>query len=172
MFSFSPREKVSRDATDEGLVLHAAGVRPSPVCSAATLSPMGEGLGMVFPSPPGRRCRGTRRMRDWRYTRRALGPYPSAPQPPSPVGRGVGNGFSFSPREKVSRDATDEGLALHAAGVRPSPVCSAATPRSLAKHSASPPLRARGSTPGRGERGDDGGNKKPRCVSTGVSLDA
>ena len=55
--------------------------------------------------------------------------------------------FSFSPREKVSRDATDEGLALHAVGARPSPVCSAATPRSLAKHSASPPLRARGSTP-------------------------
>ena len=33
-----------------------------------------------------------------------------------------------------------------AVGARPSPVCSAATPRSLAKHSAPPPLRARGST--------------------------
>jgi hypothetical protein len=53
MFSFSPREKVSRDATDEGLVLHAAGVRPSPVCSAATLSPMGEGRMTAAQKNPG-----------------------------------------------------------------------------------------------------------------------
>ena len=37
-FSFSLREKVSPEATDEGLELDAAGARPSPVCSAATLS--------------------------------------------------------------------------------------------------------------------------------------
>ena len=37
------REKVSRDATDEGVELNAAGARPSPVCSADTLSPTGEG---------------------------------------------------------------------------------------------------------------------------------
>jgi hypothetical protein len=53
MFSFSPREKVSRAATDEGLVLHAAGVRPSPVCSAATLSRGERGWEWFFLLPAG-----------------------------------------------------------------------------------------------------------------------
>ena len=49
-------------------------------------------------------------------------------------------GFPSPVREKVARDATDEGLVFVAAGAR------LLTPRSLAKHSASPPSRARGST--------------------------
>ena len=55
-------------------------------------------------------------------------------------------GFPSPVREKVARDATDEGLVFVAAGARPSTVISDDAPHSLAKHSASPPSRARGST--------------------------